>query len=183
MLWELLAHQRLRVGPPGDLQAKATFQDIPRPGVYRPGVPADLEAVATRLLAYDRWARYQTAELAAQDLVRCQDAPRDGRAELVRLLDECFPRPRRRSPSSFVLELGRPSDGPITVANTPVPASVPPGPGAELEPRPERAERSSDHRHAEALDRARRRWWWWALAFSVLFVLLLTAAIVLLVAK
>jgi eukaryotic-like serine/threonine-protein kinase len=182
VLWELLAHQRLRVGPPGDLQARISFQDIPRPSVYRPGVPADLEAVAMRLLAYDRWARYQTAELAAQDLVRCQDAPRDGRSELIHLLDERFLRSRRLRPGLFVLELGRPSEGPITVANTSVPTGAPPGLGPGLEPGPERGEPASAPRRAGVLERAWRRWRW-ALAFGVLLALLLTAMIVLLVAR
>jgi hypothetical protein len=55
-----------------------------------------------QLLAYRRDERYPTAELAVRDLVRCQDAPRDGRGDLVRLLDERFPRARRQSPLSHL---------------------------------------------------------------------------------
>jgi serine/threonine protein kinase len=57
------------------MTASAVLQAIPRPSEYRPGLPAELEAVAMRLLAYDRENRYRTAELAAHDLMRCQDAP------------------------------------------------------------------------------------------------------------
>jgi hypothetical protein len=56
VLWELLALQRLRVGFAGDAEATVTYQAIPSPGEYRQDVPADLEAVAMRLLAHDREA-------------------------------------------------------------------------------------------------------------------------------
>jgi serine/threonine protein kinase len=94
VLWELLASRRLRAGLPGDTSAKITFAAIQPPSEHRP-VPADLETVAMRLLAYDPAERCPTAELAARDLVRCQDASRDGRGDLVRLLEERFPRARR----------------------------------------------------------------------------------------
>ncbi len=111
VLWELLAHQRLRVGPRGDGKARIAFQAIPRPSKYRRGIPADLEAVAMRLLALDRDRRYRTAELAADALVRCRDVPRDGRGDLVRLLDERFPRSGRRHPSLRAPEQRRPGEG------------------------------------------------------------------------
>jgi serine/threonine protein kinase len=117
VLWELLAHQRLRVGPGDDLKARAVFQAIPRPSEHRQDIPADLEVVAMRLLAFDRDERYRTAELAADDLVRCQDSPRDGRGDLVRLLDERFPHTGRRRPISHPPELARPSQGPRTATD------------------------------------------------------------------
>jgi hypothetical protein len=82
----------------------------------------------------------------------------------------------------FVLELGRPSEGPITVANTPVPTGAPSGPEPGLEPGPEHGEPASVQHRAGALKRAWRRWRW-ALAFGVLFALLLATAIALLVAR
>jgi serine/threonine protein kinase len=108
VLWELLAHRRLRVGPRGDRKARIAFRAIPRPGRYRRGIPADLEAVAMRLLAVDRDRRYRTAALAADALVRCRDNPRDGRGDLIRLLDERFPRSGRRHPSLRAPASGRP---------------------------------------------------------------------------
>ncbi len=162
VLWEILSLQRLRAGAPGDLSARVVFQAIPRPSEYRQGIPADLEAVTMRLLTYDREERYGTAELAAYDLMHCQDVPRDGRVDLVALLDERFPRPRRRRPSS----LGE--EGPRTVASS---MDAAPGPWAR-----------GDGDLSAMLDlerawRRRRR----MLALGVLFALVLAATIALLV--
>ncbi len=117
VLWELLAHRPLRVGPRGDRKARIAFRAIPRPSKYRRGVPADLEAVAMRLLAFDRDVRYRTAGLAAGDLMRCQDSPRDGRGDLVRLLDERFPCSGRRRPRFRAPEPGRLRAGPRTATD------------------------------------------------------------------
>jgi serine/threonine-protein kinase len=83
VLWELLACERLRPGRPGDATAARGFSAVPQPSEYRQGIPHRLEAVTMRLLAYHREARYPTAELAAGDLMRCQDAPRDGQAAII----------------------------------------------------------------------------------------------------
>ena len=99
ILWELLARRPLRVGLAGDPEASVTFdQPIPRPSADRASVPADLEAVTLRLLSRDRAGRYRTADLAARALLHCPDAPRDGRAELVHLLNAWFPRAERPDP-------------------------------------------------------------------------------------
>ena len=95
VLWELLSSSWLRAGPPGDVSAAITFQAIGRPSEHR-HVAADLEAVVMQLMAYFREERYPTAGLAARDLVCCEDASRDGRGELVRLLAERFPRAHRQ---------------------------------------------------------------------------------------
>jgi serine/threonine protein kinase len=117
VLWELLASERLRAGPPGDVRATITFPAIRRPSADRP-VPADLEAVAMRLLAYRPQGRYPTAELAAHALLRCRAAPRDGRGDLVRLLDERFPRPRSPGPLVHLLEPSSPSQGTRTITES-----------------------------------------------------------------
>jgi serine/threonine protein kinase len=174
VLWELLAARRLRVGSAGDLTAKVVVQAIPRPSEYRQGVPADLDAVAMRLLAFDREERYRTAELAAHDLMRCQSVPRDGRGDLVRLLDERLPRPRRRPPSSRPPEPGTPSQGPRTVTASSAPTGAPPAPS----PREQRY----GQRRAGMLERAPRRRWR-ALAYGVLFALVLAATVALLVMR
>ena len=181
VLWELLASRRLRVGAAGDIAVQAVFQAIPRPSEYRQGVPGDLEAVAMRLLAPDRAERYQTAELAAHDLASCQDTPRDGRGELVRLLAERFPRPRRRRPGSRPPEPGWASNGPITVADTAVPAGASPEPGQGPGLGPELVEQGSGRGRAGALERAWR--WRWALVVGVVFALVLAAVIMLLVVR
>ena len=46
-LWELLAHQRLRVGTAGKGEVAMDFQAMRRPSENRHGVPADIEAVAS----------------------------------------------------------------------------------------------------------------------------------------
>jgi serine/threonine-protein kinase len=173
VLWELLAAQRLRVGWAGDARAAASFQAIPRPSEHRQGIPADLEAVAMRLLAYDREERYRTAELAAHDLLCCQDAPRDGRGELARLLDERFPRAQRAAPLSRPPKLGPPSARPRTVTGLPTPTTTPPLPAPRAP--------ADVPRRAGLLERALRRRW--ALACGVLLGLALAAAITLLVAR
>jgi serine/threonine protein kinase len=92
MLWGLLTGRALfGEGTPRETLAKVMFGPIPRPGSVRPEVPADLEAVAMRLLERDKSARYANAELAVDDLAACADAPRNGRRELARLLAARFP--------------------------------------------------------------------------------------------
>jgi hypothetical protein len=54
-------------------------------------VPADLEAVSVKVLARDVLERYPTAEAAIAELLRCRDAPRDGRGELVQILAQRIP--------------------------------------------------------------------------------------------
>ena len=175
VLWELLARQRLRVGVPGDVGAAAGFQAIRRPSEYRQ-VPADVEAVAMRLLACDREERYRTAELAAHDLVSCQDVPRDGRGELARLLEERFPRARRRRPLSRPPELSPPSKGPRTVTGSGAPRVAPRWP------------RPREQEDGQGAGASERRWWRRrgpAIACGVLLalVLVLAATIALLVVR
>jgi serine/threonine protein kinase len=117
VLWELLTLERLRVGPPGDVEATAFFQAIRRPSEHRPGIPTDLEAVAMRLLAPDRAERYPTA-------------PRDGRGELARFLEERFPRPPRQDPSSRSPEPGTSSASRWTVTNPRAAMDAPPSAAA-----------------------------------------------------
>ncbi|MBC7974475.1 MAG: serine/threonine protein kinase, partial [Myxococcales bacterium] len=83
MLWEMLAQQPLYVGTTPEIMAQALFKDLPRPSSARRGVPADVEAIAMRLLARDPDHRPASAELAIEALLQCADAPRDGRGELA----------------------------------------------------------------------------------------------------
>jgi serine/threonine protein kinase len=169
VLWELLSHRRFPAGAAADVTA--VFRAIPRPSAHRQDVPADLEAVAMQLLAYDREARYRTAELAAHDLMRCQALPRDGRGELVHLLDVRFPRARRQRPHSRPPGSGSPSEV-RTLTEPSVPLGAPPFPRLE--------ERATGKCRAVMLERA--RWRRRALAWGVL-ALLIAAAIALFVAK
>jgi serine/threonine-protein kinase len=94
MLWEMLVGERL-FGH-GQQDAKATSwrvlnQTIARPSSVRP-VASDLEAVTMKFLERDPARRYPTAEGAFAALTRCEDASIQGRADLVRLLTERFPR-------------------------------------------------------------------------------------------
>lgn len=83
VLWELLACERLRLARPRDVTVSRGRWVVPRPSEYRQGIPRRLEAVTKRLLAYHREARCPTAELAARDLARCQDARREAAALLL----------------------------------------------------------------------------------------------------
>jgi serine/threonine protein kinase len=169
VLWELLTHQRFPTGAAGDITA--VFRAVPRPSAYRQDIPADLEAVAVRLLAYDREARYRTAELAAHDLMRC-DIPRDGRGDLARLLDDRFPRSGRQRPNSRPPGLSTPSEV-RTVTEPLVPIGAPPWPRL--------GEWEDGQRLAVMLERARRRRR--ALALGVLMAVLSAAVIAMLMAR
>ncbi len=118
VLWELLARRRLRGGSPRESIAAAVAGTIRRPSKYQQ-IPADLEVVTMRLLARRREGRFGTAESAARELMRCECAPRDGRGDLVHLLDERFPRTCRQGPLSRPLAPGASSKSWSTMTATP----------------------------------------------------------------
>ncbi len=91
MLWEMLANQSMFTGTPNETIAQVLFKRIVPASSLRSRVPADLDAVAMRLLARELAVRYPTAEAAIADLVRCADAPIDGRSELAATLAARFP--------------------------------------------------------------------------------------------
>lgn len=93
VLWELLAWEPLFQGcAPAEIVTQILFKDLPRPSAQRGGIPADLEAVAMKLLARDRADRYQTAAEAIADLAKCEAMPRDGRRGLAEVIAERFTR-------------------------------------------------------------------------------------------
>jgi hypothetical protein len=125
-----------------------------------------------RLLAYDREARYRAADLAAHDLMRCRDIPRDGRGDLARLLDDRFPRSRRQQPNSRPPGLSTPSEV-RTVTEPSVPIGAPPWP---------RLGQREDGQHLVVmLERARRRRR--TIAWGVLLAVLSAAVIAMLMAR
>jgi len=92
MLWEMLVGQRLFVGADTmSTLAAVLFGQIPRPRSIRPDIPADLERVTMKLLERDLPARYGSAEEAIDDLQACDQAPKNGREQLIRVLAERFP--------------------------------------------------------------------------------------------
>jgi len=94
MLWEMLTGQRLFGHGQEDERATAwrvRNQPIALPSTVRPVAPC-LESVAMGLLERDVAKRYPTAEAALAALTRCEGASIQGRADLVRLLSERFPR-------------------------------------------------------------------------------------------
>ncbi|MGE3767621.1 MAG: protein kinase [Kofleriaceae bacterium] len=113
MLWELLTGRRLFDGATREVLLQVTLGNIARPSAIAPDVPPDLEAVTMRLLAVDPSARFANAGETIDALSRCHDAPRNGRAELVRLLAAAFPIASRASRSSM------PQLQASTVANRP----------------------------------------------------------------
>ena len=91
MLWELLCGRRLFTGDDTrSMLAAVLFRAIPRPRTVRAAIPKDLERVVMKLLERDLGARYETAEAVIVDLVACVAAPKDGRAELKRVMAERF---------------------------------------------------------------------------------------------
>jgi serine/threonine-protein kinase len=92
ILWEMLIHRRLFVGADTmSTLAAVLFGQIPRPRSLRADVPADLERVTMKLLERDLPSRYVSAELAIDDLLACEQAPKNGREQLIRVLAERFP--------------------------------------------------------------------------------------------
>ncbi|CAN5885810.1 hypothetical protein BH11MYX2_BH11MYX2_07360 [soil metagenome] len=92
MLWELLCGARLfAADDTRAMLAAVMFKPIRRPRTIRTDLPKDLERVVMKLLERDVSARYTTAEAALAALLACTTNPRDGRADLQRLLAERFP--------------------------------------------------------------------------------------------
>jgi hypothetical protein len=92
MLWEMLIGQRLFVGADTmSTLASVLFGQIPRPRSIRADIPPDLERVCMKLLERDLPARYANAEEAIDDLLACEQAPKNGRELLIRVLAERFP--------------------------------------------------------------------------------------------
>jgi serine/threonine protein kinase len=145
MLWEMLMNQRLFVGADTmSTLAAVLFGQIPRPRQLRADVPKDLERVVMKLLERDLGARYATAEQAIDDLLACQDAPKNGREQLMRVLAERFPHEMPvRGSGVRAAAAHHPTPPPGTMADggggrmqtpaaTPIPAASIPGAGASM---------------------------------------------------
>lgn len=133
MMWEMLVGRRLFVG--GDtrsLLAQVLFSPIPRPRQQRSEVPKDLDRICMKMLERELPARYGSGEEIIADLLRCDDAPKGGREEVVALLAERFASevPRRHSRRGTA----RPS-GEGAAVPTPLPfRPAPPPSGASVRP-------------------------------------------------
>lgn len=111
------------------------------PQMVRPEVSEDVAAIAMRLLQRERGERYATAEDAIRDLLACSDAPRDGRAELVAILEARFAgrageaaRVAAHAPAPVVWPGGTPAALLPTIVPRPVPMMPAPTPGASEAP-------------------------------------------------
>ncbi len=92
MMWQMLTGGYLFAsGTTAETLARVLFSNVTPPNQVTGDIPPDLEAVTMKLLAKDPAQRYQSAEEAIDDLLRCQHAPRDGRRELEALLVQRFP--------------------------------------------------------------------------------------------
>jgi serine/threonine-protein kinase len=83
MLWEMLARRPMLTGSQTEVMANVLHKEIPPPRSFRPEVPADLEAVAMKLLQRDLNLRYAKADAVIADLLGCEDAPLNGRDEVA----------------------------------------------------------------------------------------------------
>jgi serine/threonine protein kinase len=84
MLWEMLTgHALFQGSSTQEIFVALLMSPIRAPTVLRPDLPADVCAVAMRLLEKNVERRYATAEAAVKDLLACVDFPRDGCTELA----------------------------------------------------------------------------------------------------
>src|SRR5262249_44114986 len=79
----MLARQAMYVGTHSEVLAHVLYKEIPPPSSLRRGVPADLEAVAMKLLERDLRSRYAKADDVITDLLRCKGIPISGRDEVA----------------------------------------------------------------------------------------------------
>ena len=120
MMWQMLTGQYLfAAGTTSETLARVLFAPVPSPRSVAPDVPPDLEAVTMRLLAKEPGQRYASAEDAIDELLRCRDAPRDGRRELEQLLVTRFP---HKAP----VRTGQRSRGAVPDVPDALPAGTPP---------------------------------------------------------
>jgi hypothetical protein len=120
------------------------------------------------VLTYDRDERYQTAGLAAANLMGCRDPPRHGRGELIRLLDERFPPLHRRSAALS------PSSGTSSEGTGPLTLMAPLAPSEALAV-PSPMEQGEALRYASTWQRVQL--WWQMAACGLLFASALAAMI------
>ncbi len=149
MLHEMLTGQPLfEGGQIAEVIARVLAQPIAPPSAIRPEVPADLEAVAMRLLEREAARRYQTAEDALEHLLACTEASNRGPDLLAALLAERFPEdaPRFARPATprpherATITGGGPapgSDWAEPSANASLPYPAPPGQTLALTPTPQ----------------------------------------------
>lgn len=96
MLWEMLTGRPLfHGGSTQEILAALFLLPIPSPRALRPELPDDVCAVTLKLLERDREGRYASAEAAIDALLHCRDAPRNGRAELAKVMEARFLSPAR----------------------------------------------------------------------------------------
>jgi len=92
MLHELLTGRRLFTGATEpEVLARMLHQPIAPPNLARPEVPADLSAVALRMLERDKRRRYRHARAALEALLSCTSASARGGLALQDVLRQRFP--------------------------------------------------------------------------------------------
>jgi serine/threonine protein kinase len=123
MLWEMLTGQALFHGSTQQEALSALFvQPIPSPREVRPEIPADVAAVAMRLLQRNVAARIANADRAIEELRACRANPVDGRSRLIDLLQERVEDAPRR-PTARTRAVGLSSDAPSASGAPALPAS------------------------------------------------------------
>ena len=91
MLWEMLTHRAMLAGTTSEVMSWVLHKELVPPRAVRADVPADLDAIATKLLDRELDKRYQRAEDVLADLLACDAAPRNGIDELAAELAMRFP--------------------------------------------------------------------------------------------
>jgi serine/threonine-protein kinase len=90
ILWEMLTNRPMLQGSSIEVMSWVLHKELVRPRVVRPEVPADLDAIAMKLLEREPARRYQRADEVIAALLGCPAAPRNGRDELAAALAARF---------------------------------------------------------------------------------------------
>jgi hypothetical protein len=160
MVWEMLVGQPLF----GSASAQETLamvmvSQIPSPATLRPQLPADVARATMHLLQRELTQRCASAAHAMAELMACRDAPRDGRAELIKAMSDRF-----SNAAPTLLAAATDSEAAATITAPP---------RAELLPKLRRQMRQQQARAMRAGSPGNHRKLWIAIAAALIGALLI----------